>query len=251
MFDNFAANGLNNTVDTDAPDNGVGAECKSKLQPGETSRWMTCAGCCRRPRRPAPSSPAPARTTPGSLPPPVAGKTVNVKVAKGKVLDQAAGLEEVRPAHRPTPGPARHDLRHHERARDADLGGRQGRRDPARLVLRGVFKVGQTKGAKPLTELTLAGPEPSCQKTRARARHAAAKKKPKTRQLWGDGKGAFRTTGQYSSATVRGTRWVVIDTLPRHTHAGQGAESSRCATSGGTRTIVVRAGKQYLARKPK
>lgn len=40
---------------------------------------------------------------------------------------------------------------------------------------------------------------------RHEASAAAAKKK--TRGLWGDGKGQFRTRGQFSSATVRGTVW--------------------------------------------
>lgn len=31
------------------------------------------------------------------------------------------------------------------------------------------------------------------------------------RQLWGNGKGRFRTRGRYSSATVRGTYWLVAD----------------------------------------
>jgi hypothetical protein len=31
------------------------------------------------------------------------------------------------------------------------------------------------------------------------------------RHLWGDGKGRFPHRGRFSSATVRGTRWVVID----------------------------------------
>ena len=30
-------------------------------------------------------------------------------------------------------------------------------------------------------------------------------------QLWGNGKGKFRTNGKYSSATVRGTIWLVED----------------------------------------
>ena len=72
----------------------------------------------------------------------------------------------------------------------------------------GIFKVGQTKGANPVTELTLADVKPSCPKGK-KASAAAAKKK--SRKLWGDGKGKFRTTGQFSSATVRGTKWVVTD----------------------------------------
>jgi Ca2+-binding RTX toxin-like protein len=39
---------------------------------------------------------------------------------------------------------------------------------------------------------------------------ALAKKKP-LRRLWGSGKGHFRTKGRYSSATVRGTKWLTED----------------------------------------
>jgi 6-phosphogluconolactonase (cycloisomerase 2 family) len=51
-------------------------------------------------------------------------------------------------------------------------------------------------------------------------RVASAKKKStpkkrrggKTRKLWADGKGRFRTSGREGSATVRGTRWLTEDT---------------------------------------
>jgi hypothetical protein len=37
-------------------------------------------------------------------------------------------------------------------------------------------------------------------------------KKPKpVRRLWGSGKGSYKTTGKYASATVRGTFWLVAD----------------------------------------
>jgi Bacterial Ig domain/Divergent InlB B-repeat domain/RTX calcium-binding nonapeptide repeat (4 copies) len=39
---------------------------------------------------------------------------------------------------------------------------------------------------------------------------ALAKKRP-VRRLWGSGKGHFRTRGRYSSATVRGTKWLTED----------------------------------------
>jgi hypothetical protein len=35
--------------------------------------------------------------------------------------------------------------------------------------------------------------------------------KTPVRQVWGDGKGKFRTKGRYSSATVRGTNWLTSD----------------------------------------
>ena len=46
--------------------------------------------------------------------------------------------------------------------------------------------------------------------------------KPKSRQLWGDGKGSFRIRGRYSTATVRGTTWLVQDTCAGTLDPGEG-----------------------------
>ena len=100
----------------------------------------------------------------------------------------------------------------------------------------GQFSVAQKAG---VTEFALNESLASCRRARAAAR------KPKTRKLWGDGKGRFRTKGTYSAATVRGTRWLVQDscagTLTRV------AEGSVLVTAGRKR-VVVRAGKKYLAK---
>jgi hypothetical protein len=113
----------------------------------------------------------------------------------------------------------------------------------------GIFKVGQTKGAKPITDLALAGPKPTCGKRAKKSAHAAARKK-KARRLWGDGDGAFRTSGQNSSATVRGTKWVVIDRCDGTlTRVVRGVVAVRDFKK--RKTVIVRAGKQYLARRPK
>ena len=57
VFDNFASRGLNNTVDSTAPDNGVGADFALDLAPGETRgidvQWLLAA-------------PAPPGTVPGT-----------------------------------------------------------------------------------------------------------------------------------------------------------------------------------------
>ncbi len=71
----------------------------------------------------------------------------------------------------------------------------------------GLFKVSQTKA---LTTVTLSEKLTGCKKRSAKA--SAAAKKPKTRKLWGNGKGKFRTRGQYGAATIRGTQWLVQDT---------------------------------------
>ena len=78
-----------------------------------------------------------------------------------------------------------------------------GQRQKARFS-EGIFRVDQVGEHH---ELTLTEKLAPCS---ARA-SAAQSKKPKSRKLWGDGKGKFRTKGSYSAATVRGTRWLVQD----------------------------------------
>ena len=100
--------------------------------------------------------------------------------------------------------------------------------------------VTQSRG---ITDLKLTEALARCPKRGARA----AAKKPKSRKLWGKGSGEFRTTGNYSAATVRGTEWLVQDTCAGTlTRVRQGAVSVRDKVK--KRTIIVRAGKRYLAR---
>ncbi|MBE2316811.1 hypothetical protein DVA67_012580 [Solirubrobacter sp. CPCC 204708] len=105
----------------------------------------------------------------------------------------------------------------------------------------GLFRVTQSRG---ITNLTLTEPLARCPRN---ARASAAAAKAKKRRLWGDGKGAFRTSGKYSAATVRGTKWLVEDscagTLTRVTQG-----SVRVRDNVRKRTIVVRPGKPYTAR---
>jgi hypothetical protein len=123
----------------------------------------------------------------------------------------------------------------------------------------GIFQVKQSvpkkkpKKAKALvTDLVLKGEPPRSQCGPVKGARSAAeskKKGPKAvlGQLWGNGKGKFRTTGKYSSATVRGTIWLVQDRC----------EGTLTKVSRGTvqvadfqrhRTVTVKAGHSYLAR---
>ena len=73
----------------------------------------------------------------------------------------------------------------------------------------------------------------------ARAASVSATKKKKgpkavLGKLWGSGKGKFRTGGKYSSATVRGTIWLVEDRC-EGTFTRSSAGRSRCATCGARR----------------
>ena len=100
----------------------------------------------------------------------------------------------------------------------------------------GIFKLSQSGG---ITTLTLTEKLAPCAKA---SRASAAAKKPKTRKLWGNGKGKFRTRGQYGAATIRGTKWLLQDgcryTLTRVT---QGAVNFRDEVK--RKTVIVRKGK--------
>jgi hypothetical protein len=74
----------------------------------------------------------------------------------------------------------------------------------------GMFVITQTRGAKPITQLALAGKLSCATKKKGKKATATAKKK-KVRRLWGDGKGRFRTKGKHGAATVRGTKWLTED----------------------------------------
>jgi len=107
----------------------------------------------------------------------------------------------------------------------------------------GTFKVTQTGS---ITNLALTEPLASC---RGKARGAAATRKRK-RHLWGDGKGSLRTSGTYSSATVRGTKWLVQDSCAGTlTRVVRGSVTVRDKVE--RKTIVVGTGKNYLARPSK
>ena len=108
----------------------------------------------------------------------------------------------------------------------------------------GVFKLGQTKGSKPTTTLKLVE-KLSCKPS---GKASAAAKKKKKRRLWGDGSGKFRTDGSYSSATVRGTRWLVQDSCTSTlTKVARGKVTVRDFVK--KRNVIVKAGKQYIARR--
>ena len=123
----------------------------------------------------------------------------------------------------------------------------------------GIFQVKQSvpkkkpKKAKALiTDLVLKGEPPRSQcapQKGARSAGANKKKGPQAvlGQLWGSGKGKFRTSGKYSSATVRGTIWLVQDrcegTLTKVSRGTvQVADFQR------NKTVSVTAGHSYLAR---
>jgi CSLREA domain-containing protein len=175
-----------------------------------------------------------ARPPQTPLPPPVAGETVNVSESRGRVRVRLPGSDEYFELEDAQQVPVGSTFDTSKGRVNLVAAGQQ-----RSWFYKGVFKLGQSRGAKPLSTLTLTG-RLACGKSA----NAAAKKK---RRLWGDGKGKFRTKGKHSAATVVGTRWVVEDrcngTLTRVLKGRVRVRDFRAR-----RTVVVKAGKRYFAR---
>jgi hypothetical protein len=124
----------------------------------------------------------------------------------------------------------------------------------------GIFAVKQSVPKKTpkkpvalITDLVLKGepPRSECAPLKGAAAAAAKKKKRAAKsvlgKLWGNGKGKFRTTGKYSSATVRGTIWLTQDRCDGTlTTVKRGIVSVRDFKR--QKTVSVKAGHSYLAR---
>jgi hypothetical protein len=122
----------------------------------------------------------------------------------------------------------------------------------AGLFASGVFQVLQSRNLreKGLTELRLKGGNFSrCATTGKAGPGAAALSRRVIRRLRGNARGRFRTRGRHSAATVRGTVWQMIDrcdgTLTKVTRG-----SVRVRDFRRKKTVIVRAGKSYLAKAP-
>ena len=187
---------------------------------------------------------AEAVTDQAPLPPPVAGKTVNAQVRAGTVRFRLPGETAFVALTAPQQLPIGTTFDTTAgRVTLTSAADTEGATQHA-WFYEGTFTLGQTTGSQPITTLALAGALPACTK----AGRAAATTR-RQRHLWGDGKGRFRTSGRFSSATVRGTRWVVSDRCDGTlTRVVRGSVTVRDRVR--HKTVVVRAGGQYLARAP-
>ena len=117
----------------------------------------------------------------------------------------------------------------------------------------GVFQVVQGPGPLPVTELRLvtapAGSTPALRRAGAPGPPARSAQVRPVRRLWGVGRGRFRTRGRYGAATVRGTVWLVSD-RPDGTLVVVRQGVVAVSDFVRRRTVLVRAGRSYLARAP-
>jgi hypothetical protein len=104
----------------------------------------------------------------------------------------------------------------------------------------GLFVVRQRAATGYFTDLVLRGSLSSCPDGSASAAR-------RTRRLWGNANGRFRTRGRHSAGAVRGTRWLTIDRCDGTlTLVREGTVAVRDFTR--DRTVLVDAGERYLAR---
>ena len=175
------------------------------------------------------------------VPPPAVGVNVNVSPVSGVVLVRLRGAANfvALGALQSLPVGSEIDV---TRGRIRLVSASSGTQTQTADFYQGRAVIGQSRGAAPLTTLTLSGPL-TCPKKRKAAGAAA----PKQRRLWGNGIGSFQTKGRFASATVRGTIWLTQDrcdgTFVRVTR-GQVAVFDQVRR----RTVTVNAGQSYLAR---
>ncbi|MEA2398148.1 MAG: hypothetical protein QOK25_1704, partial [Thermoleophilaceae bacterium] len=191
-------------------------------------------------------TPTPPPPPPGGLSPPVIQKTSNVKPVSGSVRIKRPGSN----AFVNLTGAAQIPL---GSTIDASKGrvttaiARKGGGTDAADFYEGQFVVSQD--ATGLATLTMDGGSfKSCKKKKVKHALHSAKKRRSIRHLWGSGVGRFRTRGRHSSATVRGTIWDVEDRCDGTlTKVVKGTVSVRAFKK--KKTVTVKAGKSYLARK--
>jgi hypothetical protein len=210
---------------------------------------------------------APAPLPAGPPPPPVPGKSVVVRVVSGKVLIKY-------PPGKAPPGGSTTKFGPLTGAVNVPMGsvidttkGRialtsaadtGGTKTQTADFYDGIFQVKQSvpkkKPKKPaalVTDLNLKGQVSRSQCARLKGARSATvdkKKGPKSvlGKLWGSGKGKFRTNGKYSSATVRGTIWLVEDRCEgTYTKVRRGIVAVRDFKR--KKTVSVKAGHSYLA----
>jgi hypothetical protein len=206
------------------------------------------------------TAPPPAPLPPPPPAPPVPGKSAVARVVSGTVLIKLPGKGFVPlTAAANIPMGSQLDTRKGrvELTTAADTAGKKTQKAQ---FYDGIFQIKQSvpkrkpKKAKALiTDLVMKGQIARSQCAPLKGARAAAadkkKKGPKAvlGQLWGNGKGQFRTSGKYSSATVRGTIWLVQDRCEGTlTKVRRGTVAVRDFKR--KKTVSVKAGHSYLAR---
>jgi hypothetical protein len=151
------------------------------------------------PPTPTPTPPVATPTvtaTPTSVPTPVPNRTVVVRPSRGAVKVKLKGSKRFVDLDATQGIPVGSTVDAKKGRVELTAVPKAGAPPEKATFYDGIFRVTQSKG---ITNLTLTEQLAACPR---RGKAAAAAKKPKTRRLWGNGKGKFRTSGKYAAATV-------------------------------------------------
>jgi len=183
--------------------------------------------------------------------PPIAGQTVNVEPVEGVVATkcgEGGDFAALRDATQ-IPVGCLIDTRNGTVALTASKGTSGETQTGAFWA--GLFRVTQKAGDNQEAALTLAGRR-KCEKRRPgmTSRATASGRRGRGRRLWGSGKGNFKTVGNYGSASVRGTTWLVVDRCDNSTlfKVGEGTVFVRDFVK--DKSVVLETGEEYLAKAP-
>ena len=196
----------------------------------------------------SPDPPAPAPAAQSQAPVPVALRTANAEPVSGTVRVRRPGSAAFVPLATLDQIPMGSEIDATRGVVRITVSDGKGGLETV-LISEGRFKITQIRErGRLITLITLTGGSfRACPRLSATAAANRLRKTSSVRHLWVDGKGAFRTKGRYSAATIRGTRWLTDDrcdgTLTRVT---QGAVGVRDLVK--RKTVVVRARGRYLAR---
>jgi hypothetical protein len=188
------------------------------------------------------------------LPAPVQGRAVNLEPVSGVVrirlpkgasgkgrVDAAASSSGLLTEARQVPMGTSIDVRKGRVGMTTSAGGL---RTQSGQFYAGVYTTSQPRrGAHPMTELRLTE-SLNCVSGR---KGGAIASRARSRRLWGNAHGRFRTRGRNSVATVRGTIWLQKDTCSGTTTAvRRGTVVVRDLVK--RKTVKVKAGHRYVAR---
>lgn len=181
--------------------------------------------------------------------PPEPGVRVGVRVVRGKVFFKLPGESKFVELEGVTEIPVGSQVDTRRGVINLTIGLGGGRTNSSQFY-DGLFTMLQARVRNAFMNLRLDGGNFGVCGRRALSTLAVdARRKRPVRRLWGNGKGRFSSRGRYSSATVRGTKWLVQDrcdgTLTRVVRGRVQVRDFRLR-----KTINLRAGRSYLARAP-
>ncbi len=193
--------------------------------------------------RPIEVLPPPVPVAPAQEPVPDLGETLVAEPRAGSIRVRVRGSKRFRPLSsiRELPLGSTLDARNGE-VTVSTIRDRRNRVQEG-VFHSGVFSVRQRSRTRYMTELLLRGKLDPCAKDGRESAESSARRR---RRLWGSGSGRYRSTGNHSSATVRGTIWLTEDRCDSTlTRVRRGRVVVRDFDL--RRTIVLTRGESYIA----